>query len=203
MAMKTTVSFSRSLKDKHAQRVPEYLRGTFHRVADGYVSAGDTAAAEFTSKTKTGLYNPPDARSYLRAEVQHMNRALADVVDTGHLTGTKEELKKLRDTENDIPRIDPFVAQELRSVLRGMSQEQREHAVRSSLDFSVASAVLHAPGGGLGLDISDEGLKMLRRNFNETHRRDLLQQIADYEVLLGAAEEFKRTVAEELDEILR
>ena len=77
-----------------------------------------------------------------------MARSLADGVDRGHLTGTREELKKLREKEAEIPRVDPEVARELRAVLRGMSKDQREHTVRSSLNFELASAVLNAPGAG-------------------------------------------------------
>jgi hypothetical protein len=204
MATKTTVTLARSLKEQHAQRVPEYLRTSFHRVADGYLSAVDAATTEFFGKVKTGLYAQPDARAYLRAEVRNMARSFADnVVDAGHLIGTHEQLKKLREKATDIPRVDPEVAREIRAVLRTLPKDQREHAVRSSRNFELASAVLNAPGEGLGLDISGEGQEMLRRAFNETHRADLMRQIADDEALLAAAEEFKRTVLTELDEVLR
>lgn len=185
------------LLPKHALRVPEDARPTFTTVATSMLSTAAAQVQELRKKEKTGLYKG-DARAYLVAQLRDETRQMFDVIEMGALTGVRDQLTVLHKTRQAVPRGNPDVARELRETLRTLPKDDRENAIRQSLDPDIADAVLNAPGGGIGLGISDNGKQMLLRNYNETHRPGLLQQISDAEALIGAVDEFRRTVSVEL-----
>lgn len=185
------------LLPKHTTRVPEASRATFTSIADSMIGTATAQVRELRAKEKTGLYKG-DARAYLVAQLRDEARGMFDVIESGALTGVRDQLKTLHATRQTVPPGNYEVARELRETLRSLPKDERENAVRQSLDPQIADAVLNAPGGGIGLGISANGKEMLLRNFNETHRPGLLQQIADGEALIGAVEEFRRTVSAEL-----
>lgn len=198
-----TFDFLRTeLLPKHTARVPDGARHTFSTIAESMLNTAAAQVRELRTKEKTGLYKG-DARRVLVAQLRDEAAGMFDVIENGALSGVREQLKVLHVTRQTVPAGSYEVARELRDTLRSMPKEDREHAIRSSREVQVADAVLNAPGGGIGLGISDGGKQQLLTNFNEAHRAGLLQQIADGETLLASVSEFRRTVTDHLRESLK
>ena len=197
-----TELFAETLIPQHTQRVPENARHVFTSTAKSMVESGKAQLREFSNKLKTGLY-VGGAREYLAAELRDEARAMFDISETAVTTGIRESLEQFRALAATVPPIDYHAAREIRDVLRGMTKEDRERAVTLSADPQVAAAVIHAPGGGIGLGVSDNAKRQVLVNFNKAHRAELMQRMADAEATIAAIEEFRRTVAAELRDALK
>ena len=199
----TAEFFRTELLPKHAQRVPEAFRADFTRIAQSLADTHDASSRDFAAKLRTGIYQGP-AREYLAATLRDEARQMFDITEKGMLSGVRDNLDALRATASKVPQnIGHEVAREIRDVLRAMKKDDRENAVALSTDPDVAAAVLNAPGGGFGINLSDNAKQRLLENYNRAHRADLLQRINDAEAVIAAVEEARRTLSASLLEILR
>ncbi len=197
------LTFAPQMVDKHAAaRVPEHTRAAFIQTAHAMIATGDAQLKDFATKVKTGIYQGA-AREFLAAQLREEAGQMLGVSATALTKGIAAQLAQQQAEAARPPAVDFHVAREIRDHLRGLPKAERANVVALANHPDVTGAVLHAPGDGFGLDISDDAKARLLANYNRAHRAGLLAQIAELEAIVYAVEQFRDTVSTELADKLK
>ena len=194
----------KSLIARHAAELPEAERPTFVDVAHSLIASASEQVSAYERKRQEPMFavNEP-ARLYLAGQLRdEATAAMKSAVDRA-LKPVYERLARARDAASSIPAVDPAAAREVRDVLRSLPPAERNHAVRSSDDPVVASAVVNAPGSKFILDVGNGAVETLVQNYNRVHRPELVATISSSEALIDRVTMFQASVKNQLDGTLR